>query len=322
MKTVDLFAGCGGMSLGFERAGFQIVSAYDNWDAAVDVYRKNIKSHQIYKSDLSEVDYWASEIIKFSPSVIIGGPPCQDFSSAGKRNEELGRADLTISFGRYIEIIRPDFFVMENVERIVKSKTLKNLYLLLDNAGYWYYPVVLDACYCGVPQSRKRYFLYGSKTHKMSPIQDILESMLSDKPMTLRDYFGEELGVEAYYRHPRSYKRRGIFSIDEPSPTIRGVNRPIPKGYPGHPNDFCDINPSLRPLTTKERSRIQTFPEWYEWTESKTLNEQMIGNAVPVNLAYFVAKSLKVFINKTEKEEIKMSTLFVYEPETFYYKPE
>jgi DNA (cytosine-5)-methyltransferase 1 len=322
MKTVDLFAGCGGLSLGFEKAGFQLISAYDNWDAAVDVYQKNIKSHQIYKADLSEVEYWTSEIMKFSPSIIIGGPPCQDFSSAGKRNEKLGRADLTISFGRYIQNIRPDFFVMENVHRIVKSQTLKTLYSLLDNAGYWYFPIVLDASYCGVPQARKRYFLYGSRTHKMSPIQDILNDMLSEKPMTLRDYFGEELGIEAYYRHPRSYKRRGVFSIDEPSPTIRGVNRPIPKGYPGHPNDYCDINPSLRPLTTKERSRIQTFPSWYEWTESKTLNEQMIGNAVPVNLAYFVAKALKLFINQTEQEEIKKSTLFAYEPETIYCKPE
>ena len=74
---------------------------------------------------------------------------------------------------------------------------------------------------------------------------------------------------------------------------MRGVNRPVPKGYPGHPNDACAVSEELHALTTKERALIQTFPVDYNWIGSKTDIEQMIGNAVPVNLAQYVAKVVK-----------------------------
>ena len=117
----------------------------------------------------------------------------------------------------------------------------------------------------------------------------------SEKPLSLRDYFGDKLGFEYYYRHPRNYSRRGIFSIDEPAPTMRGVNRPVPAGYIGHPNDPCPVSPTLHALTTHERALIQTFPDDFKWIGSKTDVEQMIGNAVPVNLARFVAKIVKSY---------------------------
>ena len=72
--------------------------------------------------------------------------------------------------------------------------------------------------------------------------------------MTLRVYFGAALHIEFYYRHPRNYCRRAVYSIDEPAPTMRGVNRPVPKGYPGHPNDACPVDENVRALTTLERS--------------------------------------------------------------------
>lgn len=94
MKTVDLFAGCGGLSLGFQNVGFQILAAFDQWRAAVKVYRDNFK-HPVYETDLGT--QVGLEFIKdLKPQMIIGGPPCQDFSSAGKRDETLGRANLTI----------------------------------------------------------------------------------------------------------------------------------------------------------------------------------------------------------------------------------
>lgn len=110
--------------------------------------------------------------------------------------------------------------------------------------------------------------------------------------------FGDTLGTEFYYRHPRSYARRAIFSIDEPSPTIRGVNRPIPKTYQVHPNDACHDLSKVRPLTTIERSQIQTFPRSFVLTGKKADIEQAIGNAVPVNLAKYVAECLKEYISK------------------------
>ncbi|MGI8504092.1 MAG: DNA cytosine methyltransferase, partial [Hassallia sp.] len=96
----------------------------------------------------------------------------------------------------------------------------------------------------------------------------------------------------------RSYKRRAIFSIDEPSPTIRGVNRPIPKNYKIHPGDAAPLTPQLRSLTTIERSYIQTFPPNFIFESCKTDLEQMIGNAVPVKLAEYVAKCLYEYMQQ------------------------
>jgi DNA (cytosine-5)-methyltransferase 1 len=118
--------------------------------------------------------------------------------------------------------------------------------------------------------------------------------------MTLRKYFRNRLPFEHYYRHPRSYARRGVFSVDEPSPTIRGVNRPIPRGYPGHEGDTVAISESLRSLTTQERARIQTFPATFKLPGSKTDVEQVLGNAVPVKLAEYVAKHLADYIDQLE----------------------
>ncbi|MDR3282838.1 MAG: DNA cytosine methyltransferase, partial [Candidatus Methanoplasma sp.] len=114
-------------------------------------------------------------------------------------------------------------------------------------------------------------------------------------PLTLRGYFGDGLGFEHYYRHPRNYSRRAVFSIDEPAPTMRGVNRPVPNGYRGHAGDPVPVE-GVRALDTLERSLIQTFPPTFKWTGSKTDREQMIGNAVPVKLAEFVAVVLKEYI--------------------------
>ena len=302
MNVLDLFSGCGGLSLGFQNAGFHIVAAFDKWEPAVRVYRDNF-NHPIHDTDLGSQE--GLDFVKsHNFNMIIGGPPCQDFSSAGKRDETLGRADLTISYARIIEACNPEFFVMENVERIQKSRILKDAIQIFKNCGYGLTAHVLDASYCGVPQSRKRFFLVGHKNSKDNFLKPYFEKNISNKQMTLFDYFGDKLGLEHYYRHPRSYARRGIFSIHEPSPTIRGVNRPLPKGYTKHSGDPVDITPNIRPLSTKERSMIQTFPENFILNGSKTDLEQIIGNAVPVKLGEFVANCISEFINDLNNNKI------------------
>jgi DNA (cytosine-5)-methyltransferase 1 len=293
MKVIDLFAGIGGLSLGFQKAGFEVVAAYDNWQAATDIYKANFK-HDVRHKDLSKIsDYLIFK--DYHPEIIIGGPPCQDFSSAGKRNENLGRADLTISFAQIVSNVKPTWFVMENVERITKSVTLQQALKIFKEAGYGLSYKVLDASRCGVPQLRKRFFLIGLLNGIDGFLDNYLNNDLTQKPMTVFDYLGNELGIEFYYRHPWSYKRRAIFSIYEPSPTIRGVNRPIPKGYKKHPADAADITENVRPLTTIERSYIQTFPKEFKLKGTKTALEQMIGNAVPVKLAEYVALKIQEF---------------------------
>lgn len=300
MKVVDLFAGGGGLSLGFAHAGFKVVAAFDNWDPAIIFYKKNIHTHPIIKCDLSN-ERCVAEIAAYSPDIIVGGPPCQDFSSAGKRDETLGRADLTISFAQIISKIQPAYFVMENVARAQNSSAFSRAKDIFKKAGYGLSIRVLDASKCGVPQLRKRLFVIGEKGGDDGFLESTLDYHLSPKPLTVKEYFNDKLNLKHYYRHPRSYARRAVFSIDEPSPTIRGVNRPIPSGYPGHPGDTIPVASTVRPLTTRERSMIQTFPETIVLHGSKTEIEQIIGNAVPVKLAEYVAKRLNTYINLKEK---------------------
>jgi len=295
-KIVDLFAGCGGMSLGFMNAGFEIQAAFDNWKIAVEIYRKNFK-HPIHQEDLGDPNV-AQSIKKYNPDIIIAGPPCQDFSSAGHRNESLGRADLTYSFAKIIEQVKPKFFVMENVCRITKSKTYPEVERLIHKSGFGLTSVVLDASFCGVPQKRKRFFLIGEFQGQDDFLKNKLLENQSDKPMSIHDYLGDSLGVEYYFRIPRSYKRRAVFSIYEPSVTIRGVDRPIPKNYKKHPGDLVEIGDKVRALTVRERSYIQTFPEEFIFEGPKTSLNQMIGNAVPIELARYVGEQLLRYINQ------------------------
>lgn len=290
IRAVDLFAGCGGLSLGFQNAGINICAAFEYWDVAANCYEKNF-THPVHRHDLSDTETAIKTISALNPSLIIGGPPCQDFSHAGKRIE-AGRASLTGAFADIISAIRPKYFVMENVDRARNSKAYAFARDKFKDAGYGLTEVVLDASKCGTPQKRKRFFCIGALGKDDGFADNIIANRIAAEPMTMRDYFGDELGFECYYRHPRNYSRRAVFSIDEPAPTMRGVNRPVPKGYPGHPNDACPLNGNVRALTTEERAWIQTFPKGFVWQGSKTDVEQMIGNAVPVNLAAFVATCL------------------------------
>lgn len=292
MKVVDLFAGGGGLSLGFQRQGFKIAAAFEWWDVAVKCYEANF-SHPVHQIDLSDVDNAVYLISQYAPDIIIGGPPCQDFSHAGKRIE-ASRASLTDSYAKIVATICPKCFVMENVDRARTSKAYANARKIFKEAGYGLTEIVLDASLCCTPQKRKRFICFGMQGKSDGFAIKTFVQRMSKESMTLRDYFGDMLGFEFYYRHPRNYNRRAIFSIDEPAPTIRGVNRPVPKGYPGHPNDACPVTDNLHVLTTEERSWIQTFPKDFNWIGSKTNIEQMIGNAVPVNLAAFVAETVKI----------------------------
>lgn len=295
-NVIDLFCGCGGLSLGFQNAGYKIVGAFDWWDVVLNIYSKNFK-HPVYKRDLSDLTD-LSDFKALNPDIIIGGPPCQDYSTAGHRDEKRGRAALTISYAEIVKEIKPKYFLMENVAVIERSKTLPIVNNIFKEAGYGLTQMVLDASKCGVPQKRKRYIIFGELNGKDNAIKDILLQNQSDKSMTIRDYFGDTLGFEYYFRVPTSYARRGIFSIDEPSMTIRGVDRPIPKGYKGHPADPVPVSPDIRSLTYQERSWIQTFPKDFIWEGSKTNLNQAIGNAVPVKMAEYIANCIKEYINE------------------------
>lgn len=297
LTAVDLFSGCGGMSLGFQNAGFSLLGAYDNWKPAVDVYAENFAS-PVHQRNLADEDT-VSEIASLNPLAIIGGPPCQDFSQAGKRMENGGRAVLTIRYGEIIAQCMPKIVVMENVPRVRNSIAFGQIRSMLKDRGYGLTEMVLDASRCGVPQARKRFFMIGCLGAEDNFLEKSLLDNLSDHRMTVRDYLGNSLGTDYYFRIPRSYDRRAIFSIDEPAMTIRGVDRPIPQNYKLHPNDAAPLD-KVRCLTPKERSLIQTFPENYKFFGTKTDVNQMIGNAVPVKMAEFVARIVADYLKGNE----------------------
>ena len=319
MKCVDLFSGCGGLSLGFQNAGIEVLASIDNWDKAVGVYQENF-SHKCYLHDLTDEEGTHTILKKYMPDMIIGGPPCQDFSSAGKRDETLGRADLTYHFANVICNYQPKWFVMENVERIKKSHILSEVINQFTKAGYGLTAVILNASYCNTPQSRNRFFLIGGLGVKNNILTPIYKNSLNNEQMTIRDYLGESLNLDYYYRHPRNYSRRGIFSIDEPSPTVRGVNRPVPPSYKKHKGDPKNAKLSnVRPLTTIERSYLQTFPKNFKFQGTKTNLEQMIGNAVPVNLAEFVANGILNYISNTNV--IQFGQVDMFKSQTDFVMP-
>lgn len=294
MRAVDIFSGCGGMSLGFEQAGIEVVAAYDKWAPAVEIYKANFQ-HPIEQKDLCDEDA-AAVITNKNPDIIMGGPPCQDYSIAGKR--KVGdRANLTIRFAEIVAAVRPDWVVFENVYNIERFGTLPVMKDKLKEAGYGITERVLDASLCGAPQARKRFILVGHMGDEDGFLDSILEDNLSKKHMTVRDYLGDKLHTQYYYMHPRSYARRAVFSIDEPAATIRGINRPIPANYKQHHADAAAIDEGVRALTTKERSYLQTFPEEFQLPGAKTNVELAIGNAVPPALAKYVANCIQQYIN-------------------------
>ena len=195
IKFIDLFAGCGGMTLGFQNAGFEAVAAFDNWESAVRVYRANF-AHDIHKLDLSNWRESLPTLNSYQFDMIIGGPPCQDFSHAGKRDENLGRADLTVSFAQIVAHTKPQWFVMENVDGAAKSQRYRQAGEILRKAGYSLTQRILDANQCGVPQKRKRLFLIGELDLSISvdsrSLASYLNNNLTAKPMTVRDYLGDD----------------------------------------------------------------------------------------------------------------------------------
>ena len=165
MDMISLFSGAGGMDVGFRRAGFNVMLANDLWNVAAETYRMNDGG----LTELLVGDIWdvADRIVGFSrkrmPDAVVGSPPCQDFSTAGKRVGKGMRADLTPAFvGLALEIM-PKWIVMENVNTIMSiGKNHADTAIAgLRRAGYGVTATILNAADYGVPQVRKRFFLIG-----------------------------------------------------------------------------------------------------------------------------------------------------------------
>ena len=183
-KCIDLFAGCGGLSLGFEMAGFNIPLAIEIDEWASETYEKNHPSTEVLMGDITKIIDLENIISKDDLPIdgIIGGPPCQGFSLSGNRDKKDPRNSLFMEFVRFVKYFKPKFFVMENVTGILSMKTkdnqlVKDIILSeYDAAGYNVKICKLNAAEYGVPQKRERVFFIGIRKdlpfneEKLNPI--------------------------------------------------------------------------------------------------------------------------------------------------------
>jgi DNA (cytosine-5)-methyltransferase 1 len=165
---IDLFAGCGGLSIGFEMAGYTVALAIEIDEWAAETYKINHPNTRVIKSDITKISNLKTLLpSNFIVEGIIGGPPCQGFSLSGKRDKKDPRNSLFMEFVRFIDYFKPSFFMMENVPGILSMKTVKNesvVKLIMkeyDKVGYNVEFKVLNAAEYGVPQSRQRVIFIG-----------------------------------------------------------------------------------------------------------------------------------------------------------------
>lgn len=295
-SIADLYAGCGGMSLGFRQAGFRVAGAFDSWKTAAECYAQNCDA-PVYRMNLEDVPAAVHILDGLSPDVIIGGLPVQSLASdSGARGH-----DAVSCFAAIVSRAEPDFFVLETMPKAQGSSIYEKAVGRLRNTGYAITEIILDACRCGVPQHRKRLFCIGSMYGDDNFLRESLLGGLQDKETSLRDYLGTSLGLRFYYRHPSNDKRRAVYSIDEPVPSVREVSPEPAAGYRMHPRDAALATDNLRALTLRELALVQTFPPSFVWAGTKSDMEQMVGTAVPPSMARFIAAALMRFIGEVRK---------------------
>ena len=346
MKVCSFFAGCGGLDLGFEQVGFEVIWA-NEFDPSI---------HETYKYNHPKTNLNTQDIRKLEIGTIpdcdgfIGGPPCQSWSLGGMmKGLEDERGKLFLDYIRIIKTKFPKFFVIENVAGIISDrhfKTFQNFLTMLSEAGYCVKYSVMNAADYGVPQDRIRVFIVGIRKNLSIEFQFPDPSTPKEKHITLRKAIGDideqprfyekETVRQDYnrwwnhdcYSGPYDKKfmaRNRVRKWDEVSFTIQaqGRNEPL---HPQAPpmiyisSDERQFNPEhldlYRRLSVRECARIQTFPDRFRFLYTNVLDGyKMVGNAVPPRLAKHIASSLYTQLSgreTTPKKKVKYSILVGY----------
>lgn len=327
MNVISLFAGAGGMDLGFKQAGFDIVIANEYDKSIWATYEKN-HQNPLLKGDIRK--FSADDFPKCDG--IIGGPPCQSWSEAGSlRGIDDERGQLFFDYIRILKAKQPKFFVAENVSGMLAkrhSQAVQNIIERFENAGYNVFIKMLDAYDYGVAQNRKRVFYVGFRQdlnidefefplpiENKIVLKDIIFDLKDNAISALENnktngknciIANHEYFIGGY--SPIYMSRNRVREWNEPSFTIQASGRQAPQ----HPNapkmiklaeNIFEFDKSklenYRRLSVRECARIQGFDDDFEFIYDN-LNDgyKMIGNAVPVNLAYAVAKEIyRILIN-------------------------
>ncbi len=331
-KIIDLFCGCGGLSLGFEYAGFEPILAVDFWQDAIETYNYNRMNKIAKCTDIKDItDDFLEELNKTNTIVgIIGGPPCQGYSTVGKRNILDERNYLYLQYCRIVEKIKPEFFVLENVKGLLtlnSGKFKDNIIERFSSLGYNVEYKVLNSSDYGVPQNRNRVFFVGIRDKKFKfpkaknekitiyeAISDLSDSEIDYSTDAISEYQSKmrkeskKLYNNEFTKH--TTQTQNIISMipdggkisDLPKEfwKIRKYNKAFQRMNSlsqsntidtGHRNYFhYEKN---RIPTVRESARIQSFPDKFVFTGSKTSQYKQVGNAVPPLLAFEIAKEIK-----------------------------
>lgn len=311
-KVIDLFAGIGGLRLGFEQNGFNVVYSNDIDKQACITYRKNFG--EIDEKDIREVE--AKDVPDFD--VLLGGFPCQPFSLVGKRDGlKDPRGQLFNEIVRILNKKKPRAFVLENVRNLVrhnKGETYAYIKIALENAGkgYTVFEKILNSEDFGLPQHRERLYIVGiNKPHKefvfpapagKAKLKNILERKVNQK------YYLSEKYYDGLMKHKQRHQLKGSgFGCEVLDKN--GVSNTLVCGSMGRERNLIQDKPvsknkfGIRNLTERECARLQGFPDWFQIPVPLTHAYKQFGNAVSVPVAAAVALKLKKFLKEKEKLE-------------------
>lgn len=322
MNVVSLFAGCGGLDLGFEKAGFNIIWANEYDETIHETYRLNHPNTILNTSDIRTLT--GADIPDCDG--IIGGPPCQAWSEGGKRlGIEDPRGQLFLDYIRIVKDKKPKFFVIENVQGILEEKhkeSLDSFMEMLTEAGYRITFELLNAADYKIPQDRFRVFFIGIRKDLKNKY--VFPDAASTNVITLKQAIGDITEEPRFYNnepvvghHPTRMNhdvytgpydakymgRNRVRSWDEPSFTMQAQARNAPQ-HPQAPK-MTFVSPSqrmfakgfehlYRRLSVRECARIQTFPDSFKFIYSDVKDGyKMVGNAVPPRLAWYLAVQMR-----------------------------
>ena len=330
-EMIDLFAGAGGMTLGFHRAGFRSAFAVEIEPSAAKTYAANFGSAYVFSGPVEEVDEFPKA------EVIIGGPPCQGFSPLGRDRDDHSRAALNSLWREYVRAVRqvrPSVFVVENVPEFLKSAQFQTfLEAFRKDRALREYEIdiaVLNAADCGVPQRRRRGFVIGSRIGAPRwPGKTHGPEARSGRPYaTVGDAIGdlplEPTGKNLHIgRNPKPTSIERYKAVPEGGNRFDlAKNRPdlLPACWRNKASGTTDVFGRLwwdrpaftirteffkpekgrylhpqahRPITHREAARLQTFPDDFVFEGSKIEIAKQIGNAVPPRLAEAVARAVR-----------------------------
>jgi len=323
MKLISLFTGCGGLDLGFKKAGFTIPIANEFDQNVWATFETNNPKTNLIRGDIRNLD---ESVFPKNVDGIIGGPPCQSWSEAGKlRGIKDARGQLFYEYIRILKAVKPKFFLAENVSGMLAnrhSEAVKNIISMFEECGYNVTLNVANAKDYGVAQERKRVFYIGfRKDLKINFSFPKGSTIDNDKKLTLKDVIWDLRNTAVpstennhrniYALNNHEYFTGGFSSIymsrnrvkswNEQAFTIQASGRHC-QVHPNCPKmekigpdkwkfrDGCEV----RRLTVRECARIQGFPDDYQFVYNNVNDGyKMVGNAVPVNLAYEIALAIK-----------------------------